>query len=246
MPNEDAANEANSPVPKAAESKTSDSAAIAGEPNGFKTFLNPVVVIAVMILFSIFVLIGAAIVGLDKGVLISMGRVEFARGLITYLFAVVTIGTAVVLVVSALTSTESEAHKEQFTRGKEILSLLLGVFGTIVGFYFGSEVSQKAGAATVTLQLAPIHLSVQTVARGGQVTLETYVSGGKLPYRYGIGFGSETVDPSDKVESGGWIQKTVTAPNVTSEQAVAIHVVVTDADGNKADQTAPIAVKPSQ
>jgi len=159
----------------------------------------------------------------------------------------VTIGTAVVLVVSALTGTESDAHKERFQRGKEILSLLLGVFGTIVGFYFGSEVSQKAGAATAaTLQMAPIHLNVQSVPQGGQVILETYVSGGKAPYRYGVGLDDDAVEPSDKVESTGWIQKTVVAPNVTSERPVTIHVVVTDAEGNKAEGRAPVAVKPSQ
>ena len=214
--------------------------------NGLRTFLNPIVLIATMILISIFVLIGAAIVGFDKGVLLSMSKVEFARGLITYLFAVVTIGTAVVLVVSALTSTESKAHEKRFERGKEILSLLLGVFGTIVGFYFGSEVTQKAAATVAALQLAPIHLNVQTVSQGEQVALQTYVSGGKPPYRYGVGFGSEAVETSDKVESTGWIQKSVPGPTVASEQAVAIHVVVTDADGNKAEQTAPVAVKPNK
>jgi hypothetical protein len=56
--------------------------------------------IPILILLAIFFLIGAAIFKLDKGeVLLSMSKVEFARGLITYLFAVVTIGTAVVLAV---------------------------------------------------------------------------------------------------------------------------------------------------
>ena len=212
--------------------------------NGLRTFLNPIVAIATMILISIFVLIGAAIIGFDKGVLLSMSKVEFARGLITYLFAVVTIGTAVVLVVSALTSTESPAHEKRFERGKEVLSLLLGVFGTIVGFYFGSEVTQKAGATAASLQLAPIHLNVQTATAASQLTFQTFVSGGKPPYRYGVGFGTDAVEVSDKVESNGWIQKTVSLPNVTSEQAVTIHVVVTDAEGLKAEQNAPIAVTP--
>jgi hypothetical protein len=215
-----------------------------GDSNGFRTFLNPIVAIATAILVSIFVLIGSAIVGFDK-VLLNMSKIEFARGLITYLFAVVTIGTAVVLVVSALTSTESDAHEKRFQRGKEILSLLLGVFGTIVGFYFGSEVTQKAAGA-VGLQLAPIHLNVRTVASEGQLTVETYVSGGRPPYKYGVAVGTGLVEPSETVEYTGWIQKTVAVPKMPSEQDVPVHVVVIDADSNKADQSAPVTVKPNQ
>src|SRR6478672_11671667 len=97
-----------------------------------KAFLNPIVAIAFAMVLAIILLIGATTLGLDKGlVLTRMSQAEFARGLITYLFAVVTIGTAVVLVVSALTSDETPANERRFERNKEILSLLLGVFSTI-------------------------------------------------------------------------------------------------------------------
>jgi hypothetical protein len=213
------------------------------EVSGFTALVNPIVLIALLILFSVFVLIGAAIIGFDKGVLSGMARIEFARGLITYLFAIVTIGTAVVLVVSALTSTESEAHEKRFQRGKEILSLLLGVFGTIVGFYFGSEVTQKTLALPASLVVAPIHLSSQTVESGGQLTLETYVSGGKPPYKFGVGFDGDPVESRESVEPGGWIQKTVASPKVSSDQAVVIHVVVIDSEGLKGEQSAPLIVR---
>ena len=49
--------------------------------------LNPVVFIPIILIFSIFFLIGMAIMGWDKGaVLVRMGHRRFARGLITYLF----------------------------------------------------------------------------------------------------------------------------------------------------------------
>jgi hypothetical protein len=206
---------------------------------------NPIVLIATAILLSVFVLIGAAIAGWDKGVLSGMARIEFARGLITYLFAVVTIGTAVVLVVSALTGTESDVHEKRFQRGKEILSLLLGVFGTIVGFYFGSEVSGKGALAESTLRLAPIHLSVQVVPSGGQITVESAASGGKAPYKFGVGFGNNEIQPSDSADVSGWIAKSVTAPSVTTEQALSVRVAVVDAEGHSAERSAPVAVKPA-
>jgi hypothetical protein len=209
-----------------------------------KAYLNPVVAIAFGMVLAIVLLIGATTLGLDKGlVLIKMGQVEFARGLITYLFAVVTIGTAVVLVVSALTSDESPANERRFERGKEILSLLLGVFGTIVGFYFGSEVAAKGQTGETIVNVAPLRLSAASVASGADFTLTSYVSGGKAPYKYGVGFDKEDVKAETPVDANGWITKTLPAPKVPADRAVLVHVVVEDADGHSTETSTPLAVK---
>src|SRR5579871_2195222 len=98
------------------------------EENGIRwdAYFNPVFLTAFTILAGVFLVIGMTIVGWDKGTLLrNMASIEYARGLITYLFAVVTIGTAVVLVVSALTYSSDPKSDEKFQRAKEILSLLL-------------------------------------------------------------------------------------------------------------------------
>src|SRR4029077_4924612 len=178
-----------------------------------KAYFNPIVAIAFAMLLAIVLLIGASTLGLDKGlVLAKMGQVEFARGLITYLFAVVTIGTAVVLVVSALTSEDTEAHERRFQRGKEILSLLLGVFGTIVGFYFGSEVAAKGQTEETIVKVAPLKLSAWSVASSADFPGTTYISGGKAPYKYGIGFDKDEIKAETPVDPNGWITKTLAAP----------------------------------
>jgi drug/metabolite transporter (DMT)-like permease len=106
--------------------------------------LHPVSVIALVILIGVFALIAAAVLDWDKGkVLVRLSEREFARGLITYVFAIGTVGIAVVLVVAVLVG--GEEMKERFNLGKEVLSLLLGIFGTIVGFYYGSELSAAVG-----------------------------------------------------------------------------------------------------
>lgn len=209
-----------------------------------KAYLNPVVAIAFGMVLAIVLLIGATTLGLDKGlVLTKMGQVEFARGLITYLFAVVTIGTAVVLVVSALTSDATPANERRFERGKEILALLLGVFGTIVGFYFGSAVAAKGQTEETIVRIAPLKLSAGPGASGADFTLTTYISGGKAPYKYGIGFDKDEIKAETPVEANGWITKSLAAPKATAERAL-VRVVVEDADGHSTETSAPLAAKP--
>lgn len=210
-----------------------------------RNFVNPVVAIATLILISIFILIGTAIFGWDKGhVLAGMSQIEFARGLITYLFAIVTIGTAVVLVVSVLTNADSAENDKRFERGKEILSLLLGVFGTIVGFYFGSEISAKGAGQEQIMRVIPLRLGSATVASKAQFTLETFVSGGQSPYRYGVAVGAAAPDLNERVENNGWITVTLTAPDVTSEQKVPVKLMIRDNDGHTTEEATTIQVTP--
>jgi len=73
-------------------------------------------------------------------------NVEFARGLITLLFSVGTIAIAIILTLAAVFQKDNDAEK-RFARGKEVLSILVGIFGTIVGFYFGSVPDQAQRGA---------------------------------------------------------------------------------------------------
>jgi uncharacterized membrane protein len=214
------------------------------ENHSYRAYLNPVVAIAVAILLSVFILIGAAIAGWDKGVLSGMSRVEYARGVITYLFAIVTIGTAVVLIVSALISSDDPRNERRFERGKEILSLLLGVFGTIVGFYFGSELSARGQLEEQNLRVIPVHLSKTQLDAKSPFTLSTFVSGGQEPYRFGVAFGDATPQVMEKVQEKGWITKDLLAPEVATETDVVVKIVVKDAAGHTAEQSAAISVKP--
>jgi hypothetical protein len=69
--------------------------------------------------------------------------VEFARGMISLLFGVGTIVIALILTLAAIFQDDVPAE-DRFKSGKEILTILIGVFGTIIGFYFGSLNSQGA------------------------------------------------------------------------------------------------------
>jgi hypothetical protein len=192
--------------------------------------LNPPVLIALLIIGSVFVLVGAAIFGLDKGVLVSMGRPEFARGLITYLFALVTIGTAVVLVVSVLGGAATAEMEEKFQRGKEILALLLGVFGTIVGYYFGAE-KAAGGAATDLNVTAPLLAKTHAVS-GESISIIAAVSGGTPPYSYSVEVGKKVVIEEQSL-TGTWIQRNIDVPAVDKDTTLAVTVRVSDSAGRR-------------
>ena len=87
---------------------------------------HPITWVALTILATTILLIGANVLGLDKGhTLERLARIDFARGLITYLFAVGTIGVIITVILSALLSQGSA--DEKIRRAKDILSILIGI-----------------------------------------------------------------------------------------------------------------------
>ncbi len=206
--------------------------------NQLSALRSPVVVIALVILFSILVLVLFAMLGWDRGVLRGMSEIEFARGLITYLFSVATIGVAVVLIVYALTTHAPD--DKNFQHGKEILSLLLGVFGTIVGFYFGREgVIPKEGP----LAIAPLKTNTSAVTSGQVLHVFTVINGGKAPLHYGISFGNAKAELTDAPTLGGWIDKDVTVPSGQTAGQIDLRVRVEDDDHHSAEQITSITLQ---
>lgn len=94
-----------------------------------------------------------------NGEQLSIKNIESARGFITVLFGVGTIGIAVIVTLSGIFLTGENA-KERFDRGKEVLTLILGIFGTIVGYYYGSESKPKIDQ----VQTTPLNKEPQTSA----------------------------------------------------------------------------------
>jgi hypothetical protein len=78
---------------------------------------------------------------------------EVARGVITFLFALTTVGVAVILALSTVLSAPSADDDKRFDRGKQVLSSLIGILGTIVGFYFGADTTQKSSLEITTSTL---------------------------------------------------------------------------------------------
>jgi hypothetical protein len=74
----------------------------------------------------------------------SLATAEAARSLITFLFGIATVSIAIISVIGALLSPgEKEERDERFQHSKDVLTVLIGVFGTIIGFYFGQSTTQR-------------------------------------------------------------------------------------------------------
>jgi hypothetical protein len=161
--------------------------------------LNGVVKWQYVLVASVLFLIGIAVL-LDLPVIHHLTDGSFARGLITFIITVATIGLAFVLVCESFTASDGQ-FDERFRRAREVLALLMGILGTIVGFYFGSAQQGTAGPP----QIAEV--------KAGDRQLITYVSGGSPPYRYSI----SSTDPafkviSDKLSQHGLIVENVAEP----------------------------------
>jgi hypothetical protein len=62
-----------------------------------------------------------------------------ARGLITFLFSFITIAVILIVIIALLWMDKDEDLDNRFTKAKDIIAILVGILGTIVGFYFGSN-----------------------------------------------------------------------------------------------------------
>lgn len=90
------------------------------------------------------IVLGVIVYGMvQQGFLESLGNTEKARGLITFLIAITTVGIAIILAISCLVLAAGDEGDKRFDRGKQVLSVMIGVLGTIVGFYFGAETKPK-------------------------------------------------------------------------------------------------------
>lgn len=221
--------------------KTDDSGAAGPKArDGLELGWNPITFIAVGIVASVILFLAAGILGLDDGrVVARMSEADFARGIIAYLFAITTIGMAVVVGLGGLMG----ASDDQFRRGKDILALLLGVFGAVMGFYFASATVDDA--EKLNLSLSPLNVAEANLQVGSQFTVVAFVEGGTPPRTFTITVGNEPVSAAAPVGPDGWLRTTVRVPDsARGEKSLPVQVTVTDADGKSAKSEADIPIGP--
>jgi len=169
-------------------------------------------------------------IGGTNSILSQLNETASARGLITFVVAIATVAAAIILLLAAIVSEGTESDvKMRLNEGRQVMAPLIGILGTIVGFYFGQPVAGTTQAQT--LGLAPIVLSAERVAPGGTVTVTSRVSGGRSPYTYTITLPGVGQPITDKLTAAGEIRREVAIPKDTKPSDVTIQVGVEDSVG---------------
>jgi hypothetical protein len=161
--------------------------------------------------------------------LTQLANQDIARGLITFLITATAAALFVIMAISTIVGSDGTDADKRFDRGKQILTMLVGILGTIVGFYFGTAVS----SSQPPMKVNDMKVEPPQAAKGGKFTISGTVSGGKGPYTYSITFNPPLNFPAitDK-KTTGKVSEEVTVPgDLANDHDVEYTIIVKDAEG---------------
>ncbi len=116
-----------------------------------------------------------------------LATIDGTRPLLVVAAIMSTIAFGGALMFGALFSSDG-TFEERFRHAREIFLVFSGIFGTIMGFYFGAGETRGSGLA--------LSATVQ------EATVVAYVSGGTPPYKVTITYGPKNVTKSEETKDG--------------------------------------------
>lgn len=208
-----------------------------GQPKGFWGFIATRLATIALVLTG-FVIAVVLVIGIfvSDTFLGMMAQPDHARGLITFLFSFATIAVIVLVAIAVFWMPPSEVET-RFRSAKDVITILVGVLGTVLGFYFGTT------SNTAPLSISAVTVPPNPVVAGGKATVTAKVAGGAAPYHCSISVtnGSPAIDLSKnrcQALDTGNVSAEVTIPGgVSSKTDVAFKIVVNDARGGQAEST---------
>lgn len=219
----------------------SDSDAHGRPPGSFLSqlgayFSPPKAPFAWLVILVLLVLLLVAFSVMTKGSFLqTITDVARVRSLITVAITFSTIFFALILIVQAFVGTDGDANdaNERFRRAREIFTVLTGILGTIVGFYFGSATSDSKGLVVTGAKIVDVG--------GGAVVAQ--VEGGTPPYHYRIGFSEKALPAIERdLASPGWVFETFAA-----RSGVVAFITVVDSARREVSATAgPLLEEPDK
>lgn len=202
-----------------------------------------------MAVFGIIVAIVIAIGVFNGTFLTSLSRPEQARGLITFLFAFSTTGVILLIAITTFWM-EKEEVLARFEKAKDLLTVIIGVLGTILGFYFGSITGTDLSSRGPTL--TNVGVSANIAAPGERETVSANLVGGISPYQYDLLFtdptgavSTQALNVKSRESTTGGISEQITLPtNVSRPTAVIFSIIAKDAKGGQAQAAGAFIVQP--
>lgn len=203
-----------------------------------KTMMKNLAISTIRPLFFVFV--GLAVmwfigkqIGGEESILKQLNDTPTARGLITFVVATATVAGALILVLAAIISEgTADDVKMRLNEGRQVMAPLIGILGTIVGFYFGQSTvpgSQTGGTPPQAqeLRVADVTLAPEQVGgTGGTVLVTGTVAGGRGPYTYSITSPGLPKPVTGKTD--GIIKESLTIPAGAKPPQLSIQLEVTD------------------
>ncbi|MER9651222.1 hypothetical protein [Mesorhizobium sp. M0199] len=116
----------------------------------------------------------------NPGRFTTLSSAEGARGLLTFLFASSATGVIVLVAVSTFWMGPEDV-KLRFPLGKDLLAIITGVLGTILGFYYGSAGFGTAAPQALTISELP--WNQESLPSGSKASIAGKLSGGTPPYQ---------------------------------------------------------------
>jgi hypothetical protein len=178
-----------------------------GQPGILRRLLTSFTTWSVILVIGLLVFVGWILWSGTRPVVDQLPDMEFARGIITLVFVLFTIGFAAIVLIQGLFLSDPAQEDRRFSRGREILGLFIGIVGTIVGFYFGS-----AEKLTTKFDIA---LQAQRQSAPNTVLVNAHAVGGTPPYRFTITVGSKKATEEPVRSEDGWLSTQVTGDDAT-------------------------------
>lgn len=92
-------------------------------------------------------LVAAMMIGTIVSVLVRVDPKEYSgettRGVLAFLFGTTTVSVIIIVVLAVFFEAGDTTLEDRFQRGKDILTILIGLLGAILGYYFGQQSSSS-------------------------------------------------------------------------------------------------------
>jgi hypothetical protein len=180
--------------------------------------------------------------------LYALSDTKIARGLITFLIAVSTVSIALLIAFYAICSslepnTAGNKNAEaNLAKAKEVLAILIGVLGTIVGFYFGQATTaeQKPDTQASGLMVSYAKIAPDSAKQSEHYKITGRVKGGKPPYYYFVVVNNDSTDTSRTIlDINEKIEKELTVPmEIPADSTIKAVIKVKDSDGKSVESKA--------